>query len=168
MTHFQTANPQLVLRDATPADAPLIQSFLVKLMTFQRMADEVTATPARVARLLHEGRAEALLALFNDQPVGCMVFSNTSSVYTGRSGLYIDGFYVDDGLRGQGIGKAMMSHLSRLSLERGGEMLEWGVLDWNQPAIDFYKGLGAYRLDEMQVYRLPPDRLAALTDPFSG
>jgi GNAT superfamily N-acetyltransferase len=91
-----------------------------------------------------------------------MVFSATASAYTGRAGLFLDAFFVDDGIRGQGVGRTMMAHLARLSIDRGGEMLEWGCLDWNQPAIAFYRGLGAYPLDEMRVYRLGPDRLADL------
>ena len=162
MLDVPTTNPRLNMAHATPQDAPLVLAFLVKLMTYQKMPDEVTATPDRIARLLRDGHAEAVFAKWDGVPVGLLFFSPTSSAYTGRTGLFIDCFYVDQGLRGQGIGKAMMAYLSQLSLDRGGEMLEWGCLDWNQPTIDFYESLGAYCLDTMRIYRLPPDRLAAL------
>ncbi len=155
-------SPSLVLREALPEDAPLVLDFLMRLMTYQKLADEVTVTAARIAGLILEGKSEAVLALLEGEAVGCMVFSATASAYTGRAGLFLDGFFVDDRMRGQGIGRAMMAHLARLSITRGGEMLEWGCLDWNEPAIDFYRGLGAYRLDDMRVYRLGPDRLAEL------
>ncbi|MBL9046684.1 MAG: GNAT family N-acetyltransferase [Tabrizicola sp.] len=154
--------PALSLRHAEPSDAPIVLDFLKRLMTFQKLADEVTATATRIAALLRDGKSEAVLALQDGEAVGCMIFSATASAYTGRAGLFLDGFFVDDRMRGQGVGRAMMAHLARLSMDRGGEMLEWGCLDWNQPAIAFYRGLGAYALDEMRVYRLGPDRLAEL------
>lgn len=162
MTAISTAIPSLSLRHAEPSDAALILDFLKRLMTFQKLADEVTATAARIAALIQNGKSEAVLALMNGEAVGCMVFSATASAYTGRAGLFLDAFFVDDRMRGQGVGRAMMAHLARLSIDRDGEMLEWGCLDWNQPAIAFYRGLGAYTLDEMRVYRLGPDRLAEL------
>lgn len=162
MNDISTAMPSLFLRHAEPSDAPLILDFLKRLMTFQKLGDEVTATTARIAALLRDGKSEAVLALQDGEAVGCMIFSATASAFTGRAGLFLDGFFVDDRMRGQGVGRAMMAHLARLSMDRGGEMLEWGCLDWNQPAIAFYRGLGAYALDEMRVYRLGPDRLAEL------
>ena len=162
MSDKSPPSPALFLRHALPEDAPLVLDFLMRLMTFQKLADEVTVSAARIAGLIHEGKSEAGLALLDDKPVGCMVFNATASVYTGRAGLYLDGFFVDDRLHGQGIGRAMMAYLARLSIDRGGEMLEWGCLDWNEPAIRFYRRLGAYQLEEMRVYRLGPESLAEL------
>lgn len=162
MTVISAAVPSLSLHHAVPSDAPLVLEFLKRLMTFQNLAEEVTATAMRISALIRDGKSEAVLALHDEKAVGCMVFSATASAYTGRAGLFLDAFFVDERMRGHGIGRAMMAHLARLSIDRGGEMLEWGCLDWNQPAIAFYRGLGAYPLDEMRVYRLGPDRLSEL------
>lgn len=166
MTAIETKIPGLTLRHATADDAALVLAFMKKLGAYQKMADEITASEAKLARLLREGHGEAVFGLDRDHPVGFMFFSGTSSAFTGRSGLFIDGFFVEDTLRGRGVGKVMMAYLSRLALARGGEMLEWGCLDWNQDAIEFYNGLGAYCLDIMHIYRLPPDRLTELSGRF--
>jgi GNAT superfamily N-acetyltransferase len=162
MTEISTPIPSLSLRHAVPSDAPLVLDFLIRLMAFQSLVDEVTSTASRIAALIRSGKSEAVFALHGKEAVGCMVFSATASIYTGRVGLFLDAFFVDDRMRGQGVGRAMMAYLARISMDRGGEMLEWGCLDWNKPAIDFYRGLGAYPLDEMRVYRLGPDRMEEL------
>lgn len=145
------------MRKAGPQDAALVLQFMQKLGAFQNMADQITATEARLARLLERGLGEAVFGLRAGVPVGFMYFSETSSAFSGRSGLFLDAFFIEDSLRGQGLGKAMMAHLAQIALARGGEMLEWGCMDWNAAAIGFYQAMGAYCLDEMRIYRLGPD-----------
>ncbi len=168
MLNIHTQDPQFCLRTASPDDAALVVSFMKKLGAFQNMADKIIATPERIERLLASKQGEAVFGIYDGQTVGFAYFHQKSSAFTGRSGLFIDGFLIDDALRGKGLGNIMMQFLSKHALDRGCEMLEWGCLDWNAPAIDFYQKLGAYRVDEMRIYRLSPDVLAANALLFNG
>ena len=154
-----TRNPHFHLRMATPDDAGLVLSFMRKLGAYQKMADKIIATEDGLRRLLADGRGEAVFGSYRGETVAFAWFWQTASAFIGQSGLYIDGFLVDDALRHQGLGKIMMAFLSRLAVERGCQRLEWGCLDWNQPTIDFYKGLGAYAVEGMTIYRFAPDAL---------
>ena len=165
-TLINTQDPNFSLRIAIPDDAALIVSFMKKLGAFQKMEDEIIATPERIERLLKSGQGEVVFGIYNGEVVSFAYFHEKSSAFTGRSGLYIDGFLVDESMRGRGLGKILMCFLSKLAIERGCEMLEWGCLDWNTPAIDFYGKLGAYCIDTMRVYRLSPDDLIAHADQF--
>ncbi len=156
---IDTPNPKFSLRIATPEDAALVVSFMKKLGTYQKMADEITATPERIKRLLTLGLGEAVFGIYDGETVGFAYFHEKSSAFSGRSGLYIDAFLIDDTMRGKGLGKIMMQFLSSHAIERGGEMLEWGCLDWNDSAIEFYQKLGSYCLDDMRIYRLSPEDL---------
>jgi GNAT superfamily N-acetyltransferase len=166
MTDIPTQNPRFVLRRATPDDAGLVLDFIRKLGTYQRMADDITATEPSLRKLLKAGQGEAVFGLHDGQPVAFMFYNQTSSAFTGRLGLFIDGFYVDDAVRHQGLGKIMMAFMATEAVARGCQMLEWGCLDWNAPTIAFYQGLGAYCLDIMRIYRLAPDRLQVLAEAF--
>ena len=166
MTNISTQNPRFWLRRASPDDAGLVLDFMRKLGTYQRMADDITATEPSLRKLLETGQGEAVFGLYDGTPVSFMFYNQTSSAFTGRSGLFIDGFYVDNALRHQGLGKIMMAFMASEAATRGCQMLEWGCLDWNAPTIAFYQGLGAYCLDIMRIYRLPPDRLQVLANAF--
>lgn len=166
MRTIATRNPRFSLRFATPDDAALVLDFMRKLGTYQKMEDKITATEPGLRRLLAQQRGEAVLGLFDGVPVAFVYFCQTSSAFIGHSGLYIDGFLVDAQLRGQGLGHILMAFMARLALERGCERLEWGCLDWNTPAIAFYKGLGAYGVDTMTIYRLAPEQLRANAAQF--
>jgi GNAT superfamily N-acetyltransferase len=166
MTNIPTQNPRFLLRRATPDDAGLVLDFMRKLGAYQRMADDITATEPSLRKLLNEGQGEAVFGLYDGTPVGFMFYNQTSSAFTGRSGLFIDGFFVDDAVRHRGLGKIMMAFMAVEAVARGCQMLEWGCLDWNVPTIAFYQGLGAYCLDIMRIYRLAPDRLQVLADAF--
>lgn len=160
MQRIATQDPSFFLQFATPEDAALVVSFMKKLGAFQQMSDKITATPERIERLLAARQGEAVFGVYDDNVVAFAYFHQKSSAFTGRLGLYIDGFYVDDALRGKGLGHIMMQFLSQHALDRGCEMLEWGCLDWNTPAIEFYQNLGAYCVDTMRIYRLSPESLA--------
>ncbi|WP_024955621.1 GNAT family N-acetyltransferase [Sulfurospirillum arcachonense] len=168
MSQIHTEIPNFLLRIATVKDAALVVSFMNKLGAFQKMSDKITATTEQIERLLVSNQGEAVFGVYDGKTVGFAYFYQKSSAFTGRSGLYIDAFFIDDSMRGKRLGNIMMQFLSKHALERGCEMLEWGCLDWNTPAIDFYKKLGAYRVDEMHMYRLAPDKLVANATLFKG
>jgi GNAT superfamily N-acetyltransferase len=154
-----TKNPNFFLRFATPDDAGLVVGFMKKLGSYQKMADKIIATEAGIRKLLTEGKGESVFGIYEGEVVAFFYFCQTSSAFTGQSGLYMDGFYVDDAYRSHGFGKIMMAFLSKLAVERGCQRLEWGCLDWNEPSINFYKSLGAYGVDNMTIYRFSPDTL---------
>ncbi len=160
MERIATKDPKFVLRFATADDAGLVVEFMKKLGAYQQMADQITVTEVSIHRLLDAGQGEALFGEYDGETVGFMFYNQTSSAFTGRSGLYIDGFLVDDAMRHKGLGRIMMDFMCKLAADRGCQMLEWGCLDWNTPTIEFYQGLGAYCLDTMRIYRLGPDKVA--------
>jgi GNAT superfamily N-acetyltransferase len=161
VTTIPTKDPHFSLRFASPDDAALILDFMKKLGTYQKMADKIIATPEGIRKLLVEKKGEAVFGVYAGEIAGFVYFCQNSSAFTGQSGLYIDGFLVDDAMRFKGLGKIMMAFLSRLALERGCQRLEWGCLDWNAPTIQFYKNLGAYGVDNMTIYRFAPEQLKA-------
>jgi GNAT superfamily N-acetyltransferase len=154
----------LRLAPAREADLPLVLAFIRKLAEYEKLSHSVTATEDSLRRSLFGERpaAEAILAYWNDQPAGFAVFFHNFSTFLGRPGLYLEDLYVDPEYRGRGIGKALLLHLVRLARERGCGRMEWAVLDWNRPAIEFYKKLGAVALDEWTTYRLTSGALELL------
>ena len=168
MPKIKTSNPDFFIQHASSDDADLIVHYMKKLGTYQKMADKITATAPQIKRLLNENLGEALFGVYKGEIVGFAYYCMTSSAFTGRSGLYIDGFLIDAQLRHQGLGKIIMGYLCKLALDRNCQMLEWGVLDWNTPTIEFYKGLGAYSVDEMTIYRFTPDDLQTNARLFEG
>ena len=159
MAEIHTKDPMFFLRIATPEDADLVVNFMKKLGVYQKMADQITSTSKGIERLLVSKQGEAVFGVYAGEMVGFAYFHEKSSAFTGRSGLYIDGFLVDESMRGKGLGNIMMQFLSKVALDRGCEMLEWGCLDWNTPAIEFYQKIGGYCVDTMRIYRLSPEDL---------
>ncbi|MGB3147834.1 MAG: GNAT family N-acetyltransferase [Paracoccaceae bacterium] len=156
---IRTKDPKFNLRLAEPEDAELALAFMHKLGIYQKMADEITATAENLRDILASGFGEALFGYYEGEAVGFMFFSQTSSAFTGRWGLFLDGFYVEEALRHRGLGKIRMAHLAQMAMDRGGRMLEWQCLDWNAPTIRIYQSMGAYRLDGLGTYRLSPEDL---------
>ncbi|CUH67647.1 Acetyltransferase (GNAT) family protein [Thalassovita gelatinovora] len=168
MQKINTSNPDFVIQHASPDDAELVVQYMKKLGAYQKMADKITATAPQIKRLLDEKLGEALFGYYKGEIAGFAYFCQKSSAFTGRSGLYIDGFLVDSEVRHQGLGKIIMGYLCTLALERNCQMMEWGVLDWNTPAIEFYQSLGAYSIDEMTIFRFTPDDLKSNSVLFKG
>ncbi|MBQ0757468.1 MAG: GNAT family N-acetyltransferase [Amphritea sp.] len=160
MDFIQTKNCEYRLRPGTPDDAGLVVEYMRKLGAYQKMLDKITATEADIHRLLSEKKGEVVFAELEGETVGFIYFYQTSSAFTGQSGLYIDGFFIDQPVQSKGLGKTMIAYLSKLALQRGCQRLEWGCLDWNEPAISFYRNMGAYSVDEMTIYRFTPEQLA--------
>ena len=154
----------LVIRPATAADVPIILELIRELATYERAPNEVTATQEQLVDVLFGPRpaAEVLLAFEEETPVGFAVFFHNFSTWLGRSGLYLEDLFVRPEQRGKGYGRALLVHLAKIAHERGCGRMEWAVLDWNEPAIQFYKKIGAAPLDEWTVFRLTRDGIAKL------
>ena len=154
----------LVIRPATGADVPIILELIRELATYERAPNEVTATQEQLVDVLFGPRpaAEVLLAFEEETPVGFAVFFHNFSTWLGRSGLYLEDLFVRPEQRGKGYGRALLVHLAKIAHGRGCGRMEWAVLDWNEPAIQFYKKIGAAPLDEWTVFRLTRDGIAKL------
>lgn len=152
----------MTIRNATPDDIPLIMRFIRALADYERMSDEVEATEERLQDALFGPKpaAECILAYIGGQPAGFAVFFQNFSTFLAKPGLYLEDLFVKPEYRGQGIGKALLLHLAKLANQRGCGRMEWTVLDWNQPAIDFYASLGAERLKEWNICRLTGPQLS--------
>jgi GNAT superfamily N-acetyltransferase len=148
---------------ATENDAPLILALIRELADYEKLLPEVTATEEVLrASLFGERRAaEVWLAYEDEAAVGYALFFHNFSTFLGRPGLYLEDLFVRPAWRGRGYGRALLARLAQIALERGCGRMEWSVLDWNAPAIEFYKRLGATSMDEWKTFRLTG---AALSD----
>lgn len=146
---------------------PLLLNLIKALAEYERMSDQVVATEARLHDSLFGERpvAESVIAYLGAQPVGFALWFYNYSTFLGRSGLYLEDLFVLPEHRARGIGKALLRHLARVAVARGCGRMEWSVLDWNEPAIGFYRSLGARAMDQWTVYRLTGDGLARLAKP---
>ncbi len=154
----------ITLRAAAPADVPVIVNFIRELAVYERAPDAVQATEALMHQALFGAKpsVEALLADIDGRPEGFAAWYESFSTWTGKPGLYLEDLYVTPAARGQGAGRAIFKHLAGLARARGYARMEWSVLDWNEQAINFYKGRGAEALDEWTRYRLSGETLSAL------
>jgi GNAT superfamily N-acetyltransferase len=153
-----------LIRSATADDIPVILAFIRALADYEKLSGEVTATEAQLRATLFPADAapvaHCILAFAGEAPAGFAIYFYNYSTFLARPGLYLEDLFVEPGFRGQGIGKALLLHLARLANARGCGRMEWSVLDWNQPAIDFYESLGARRMQEWQICRLTGPALA--------
>jgi GNAT superfamily N-acetyltransferase len=165
---ISTPIPELTLRFAQPQDVPLVYSFIEKLAEFEKRLDQVVVTETTLHEALFGERpvAEVIFADYNDEPVGFALFFHTISTFSGRTGIYIEDLFVDPDMRGKGIGRTMLTYFAKLVEIRGGRKLEWTVLDWNEPAINFYQKLGAHAKDEWTIYQIDDDALHQLAHEF--
>lgn len=151
------------LRAAQNDDVPLILDFIRELAVYEREPDAVKMTEAQLREALFGElpKAEALLAETETGPVGFAIWFESFNSWTGRPSLYLEDVYLRPEARKQGIGKAIFAHLAKLAVSRGYQRFEWSVLDWNEPAIKFYTGLGAEAQSDWTKYRLSGEALAA-------
>jgi len=154
----------LRIRPAQPGDEGLVLQFVKELAEYERLSHEVVATEADLEQALFGQRpqAEVLLADFDDQPAGFALFFHNFSTFAGKPGLYLEDLFVRPEYRGKGVGVALLRRLAAVTCERGCARMEWVVLDWNQPAIDFYDRLGARSMGDWKTYRLEAAPLASL------
>ena len=150
------------IRFAAVDDVPLILDFIRGLAEYEKLLDEVVATPELLKEWLFEKHiAEVLIGELDGKPVAFALFFHNFSTFLGRAGIYLEDLYVIPEARGKGIGKAMFRHLARLAVERGCGRLEWWCLDWNKDSIDFYESFGAKAMSDWTVYRLENETLTA-------
>lgn len=160
----------ITVRKATVEDAGAILQFVRELAAYERAPNAVEMTEEMVRRNIfgvglapgERPIAEALIGEVDGAAQGCAVFFHTFSTWVGRPGMYLEDLFVRPEARGIGLGKALLREVARLAVERGCKRLEWLVIDWNEPAIAFYKGLGAVPLDQWTVFRLDGEALRTL------
>jgi len=157
----------LTIRSAGPGDGALVLDFIRELAEYERLSHEVRATGETIETTLFGVRpaAEVVMAEWDGQPAGFALFFPTYSTFLAKAGIWLEDLYVRQEFRGRGIGKRLLSHLAMLALERDCGRLEWAVLDWNQPAIDFYSCLGAEAQDQWTTWRLVGENLKDLAQP---
>jgi len=156
--------PDLRIAPATEREVPLILTLIKALADYERLADQVTADEAS----LHGSffgptpSAEVVIARVGTEPVGFAVWFHNYSTFLGRRGLYLEDLFVLPEWRGRGIGRRLLAYLARVAVARNCGRMEWSVLDWNEPAIRFYRSLGAGPMEEWKVCRLVGDGLTRL------
>jgi len=157
----------LSIRPATAADASLVMDFIRALAAYEKLAHEVDASveDMRAALFAPQPRVFCDIAAWDGVPAGFALWFYNFSTFRGRHGIYLEDLFVLPALRGKGIGKALLLGLAQRAVREGCARVEWSVLDWNKPAIDFYASLGAVPMDEWTVFRLTGDALARAGRP---
>jgi GNAT superfamily N-acetyltransferase len=152
------------IRQATERDVPVILSFIRQLAEYERLSHEAVMTEDILRESLFGSRpaAEVLLGYSGDRPVAFAVFFHNFSTFLGRSGLYLEDLFVIPEMRGRGFGRALLVELAKIARERKCGRFEWSVLDWNEPAIKFYKAIGAVPMDEWTIFRVTGEALNRL------
>lgn len=159
-----SAAPDVVIRPAVREDAGRILAFIRELAEYEKLAHEAVADEAGLAQQLFgpTPRAEVLIAEVDGEAAGFALFFHNFSTFVGKPGLYLEDLFVRPQYRGLGLGKRLMVRLAKIALDRDCGRFEWSVLDWNTPAIDFYRTLGAVGMDEWTGQRVTGDALTAL------
>jgi GNAT superfamily N-acetyltransferase len=157
--------PALRIERATERDVSLILELIKGLAVYEKLAHEVTATEAGLRDALFGARpaAEVIIGYTGDTPVGFALFFPNFSTFLGKPGLYLEDLYIAPEWRGHGFGRGLLTELAKIAVARGCGRFEWSVLDWNEPAIGFYKSLGAKLMDGWSIFRVTGDALTKLT-----
>ena len=163
-----TNNPDIILRAAKEDDVPSILNFIKELSVYEKLSHEVFTTEELLKENLFGNKrfAEVIIADYKNEPAGFALFFHNFSTFLGKPGIYLEDLYVKEHLRGKGIGKILLTYLGKLALERDCGRIEWAVLDWNEPSIQFYKNLGAVPMDEWTVFRVTGDSIKKLAGLF--
>ena len=156
------------IRIANKKDVPVVLDFIRKLAEYEKLSHEVVATEEKLERYLfgEQKAAEVVIGYFKDQPVGFALYFHSFSTFLAKPGIYLEDLFVLKEQRGLGFGKALLSYLASMAVAKDYGRLEWAVLDWNEPAIKFYKSLGAIMLDDWIVNRVSGDTLKTLAAQF--
>lgn len=154
------------IRQANEADAALIIRFITELAIYEEAEQQVIATASDIRRSLFgpDGTASAVICEIDNEPAGFAVYFFNYSTWLGKNGLYLEDLYISPEHRGKGAGKALLRHLARTAVSNDCGRFEWSVLDWNEPAIQFYKSIGAEPQDEWVAYRLSGKALEELAE----
>ena len=152
------------LRSATPDDVPVLFSLIQALAEYEKLAHAVTGNADDLKEHLFGSRPyiEAIIVEYTGQAVGFALFFPNYSTFLTKPGIYLEDLFVLPEYRRQGLGKALITHLAKLAVERGYGRLEWSVLDWNEGAIAFYRSMGAAILDDWRICRVTGDSLTDL------
>ncbi|HEY6484660.1 MAG TPA: GNAT family N-acetyltransferase [Steroidobacteraceae bacterium] len=161
---------EVMIRPAVEQDVPQILQFIRDLAHYEHLTHEVSATEDALRQNLFGIRryAEVLFACLGERPVGFALFFHNFSTFLGRPGIYLEDLYVQPQARGKGIGRQLLSRLAALAVARGCGRLDWAVLDWNDPAIGFYRELGAVALDDWRGFRLAGSALTQMAKSATG
>ena len=153
------------IRQATEADVPLILKFIRDLAIYEKLEHKVVATEQGLRQTLFGNPrfAEVVFASVDGVEAGFALFFHNYSTFLGAPGIYLEDLFVKPEFRGRGIGKALLAHLAKLAKDRGCGRVEWAVLDWNTPSIDFYKSLGAVPISDWEIFRLTGDAMDKLS-----
>ncbi|MEN9443394.1 MAG: hypothetical protein RIS47_284 [Bacteroidota bacterium] len=163
MQTYSTQIPGFTIRETTATDIPLIYDFISALAEYEKLSHEVSATAADLNRWIFEEKlAECAIGEYDGKPVGFVLFFKNFSTFLGKPGIYLEDLFVDPNYRGKGFGKALLVFLAGLAYDRGYGRFEWSVLDWNEPSIRFYKGIGAKFMEEWRIMRLSGSDLRSL------
>jgi GNAT superfamily N-acetyltransferase len=152
------------IRPATASDVPLILTFIKGLAEYEKLSHEVVATEEILRDTLFGAspKAEVVIGYYQSQPVCFALYFHNFSTFLGRPGIYLEDLFVNPDFRGKGFGRRMLVYLAKLAKARNCGRLEWWVLDWNEPAIQFYKNLGAKPMEEWTVFRVNGEALDKL------
>ncbi len=162
---------KLSFRAAESSDVSLILKFIRELADYEHMLDEVVADEETLKTwIFDKEKAEVIFAMVDGMEIGFALFFHNFSTFLGRAGIYLEDLYIRPEHRGKGYGKAMLSKLASIAVERGCGRLEWWCLDWNKPSIDFYLSQGAEAMSDWTVYRISGSRLKEMAAhaPFTG
>ena len=155
----------MTIRYAAEADCGLILNFIQGLAAYEKMSDQVVATEELLREWIFEKRkAEVLFVCEGEREVGFALFFHNFSTFLGRAGIYLEDLFVLPEYRGKGYGKALLTRLAQITVERGCGRLEWACLDWNKPSIEFYLSLGATPMGDWTTYRLTGETLKAMAE----
>ncbi len=161
----QTSIEQFKIRSAEESDVKLILQFIQGLGAYEKLSHEVVATEEKLHKTLFQQKmAEVIIGDYDGKPVGFALFFHNYSTFLGQAGIYLEDLYILPDMRGKGFGKKMLSQLAKLAIERDCGRLEWSCLDWNEPSICFYKGLGAKSLDEWTIFRVTGETLKEMAN----
>lgn len=161
---IQTCDPNFTIRSATIEDTALILRFIQELANYEKLLHEVVADEATLKESLFGDtpHAKVVIGEYNGKPVSFALYFHNFSTFIGRPGIYLEDLYVQPNMRGKGLGKILLGYLASVAIELNCARLEWWVLDWNKPAIDFYQSLGAQPMDEWTVNRVTGEALNKL------
>jgi GNAT superfamily N-acetyltransferase len=153
------------IRAAHESDVKLILQFITELGAYENLSDEVVVTEEKLMKtIFRQQMAEVIIGEYNEEPVGFALFFHNYSTFLGQAGIYLEDLYIKPEMRGKGFGKKMLRYLAKLAVVRDCGRLEWACLDWNEPSICFYKGLGAKVLDDWTVYRVTGETLREMAE----
>lgn len=164
---IETKIEGFTIRFAEKRDTELILKFIRGLAEYEKLSHEVVATEDILRKSLFEQKAgEVIIGEYNKEPVGFALFFHNFSTFLGRPGLYLEDLFIIPEMRGKGFGKTMLAFLAKVAVDRNCGRFEWWCLDWNEPSVEFYKGIGAVPMEEWTTFRLTGEGLQDLAEVF--